>query len=106
MTTAPRSSGTVLLAAAVTAFAYAYAIVGASGQATDAPPMSVVEAAKAVAHTIDANTPKSVIGPTQFLATTAHNNVVEVQFAAKDANFFANEKAKLEDRRLALTRFY
>jgi hypothetical protein len=104
MMAVPGRSGTVLLVPAVTAFAYAFAIVGASGQAMDAPPMSVVEAAKAVAHTIDTNTSKSMNGPIVFLSATARNNVVEIQYAAKDPTSFANNKRNLDNTRLAMAR--
>jgi hypothetical protein len=92
--------------AAATVLFYACTVTYISAQTAPASPISAAEAAKAVADTIDANTPKAQIGPLTFLSATSHDNIVDVQFAAKDATFFASEKAKLDDRRLALTRYY
>ncbi|MBO0759169.1 MAG: hypothetical protein J2P54_25290 [Bradyrhizobiaceae bacterium] len=62
--------------------------------------------AKAIADTISANTIKSTQGPIVFQSATAHDNFVEIQYAAKDALFFARNKANFDSTRLALTRYY
>ena len=75
-------------------------------QTAAGPPTSPAEMAKAIAHTINANSPKSMNGPMVFQFATARGNVVEIQYAVKDAEFFARNKANLDGSRLALTRYY
>lgn len=62
--------------------------------------------AKAIAETIDAGAIKSADGPVVFQSATAHDNVVEIQYAARDATFFARNKASLDSTKLALMRYY
>jgi len=54
-------------------------------QTAAGPPTSPAEMAKAIAHTINANSPKSMNGPMVFQFATARGNVVEIQYAVKDA---------------------
>jgi hypothetical protein len=68
--------------------------------------MSTAEMAKAIAHTIEAGSPKSPDGLIVLESATAHDNVVEIQYAMKDATFFARNKANLDGSKLALARYY
>lgn len=95
-----------VLGVAATVFICAYTIADTSAQTAAGPPKSPAEMARAIAHTIDANTLKSSNGPVIFQSATAHDNVVEIQYAAKDATFFARNKTNLEGTRLSLARYY
>jgi hypothetical protein len=106
MITAFRPNGTVLLVAAMTVVAYACAIAEAPGQTTDAPPMSVAEMAKKLARNIEAVATRSTNDHQIFQSATAHDNVVEMTYAAKDATFFANNKRNLNNLTLSLTQYY
>jgi len=75
-------------------------------QTAPAPPMSTAEMAKAIARAIEAASPKSPNGLIVFESATAHDNVIEIQYAMKDATFFARNKTSLDGSKLALARYY
>lgn len=84
---------------------YAWTTTYISAQTAGTPPSSPAEMAKALARTIDANTIRSQ-GPIVFKSVTAHDNIVELEYAVKDAIGFSNNKANLGTTRLGLARYY
>ena len=75
-------------------------------QGNGSQPTTPAEMAKAIARTIDANTMKMATGPTSFVSATAHDNIVEILYATRDAKFFAENKANAESTRLTFAHFY
>lgn len=68
--------------------------------------MSPREMAQAIARTIDANAVKPTSGPLAFVSATAHDNVVEILYAARDVALFAGNKANSAGTKRALVRYY
>lgn len=68
---------------------------------------SAAEIAKAIARTIEDSTPKTPSPLMTFISATAHDNVVEVRFAAQgDPQLFARAKANTEMQRIAMAHIY
>jgi hypothetical protein len=69
-------------------------------------PTNPAEIAKAIAYTIDSSTAKGWRGPLAFVSATSHDNVVEVRYATRDAQFFESNKANANNSQLTLARYY
>jgi hypothetical protein len=67
---------------------------------------TLADVAKAIAHTIDANTVKSPGAPLAFDSATAHDNVVEVKYIANDFAAFDRFKSNSNQARAALVGYY
>ena len=74
----------------------------ASSSARETP----AEMAKAIAHAIDTNVPKTPNAPIAFESATSHDNIVEVHYTAKDARFFPHNDAERDKRRLGQAGYF
>ena len=67
---------------------------------------TLADVAKAIAHTIDANTLKSPGAQLAFDSATAHDNVVEVKYIVNDFAAFDRFKSNSKQARAALVGYY
>jgi hypothetical protein len=100
-----RSLRKAMASAAVVALIESVAIGRISAQTgTDPAFKTTADMARAIAYTIDVNSPRGA-GPMRFESATSHDNVVEVRFTVDDV-YFARAKAGADDQRIAMARFY
>jgi hypothetical protein len=64
------------------------------------------EMARAIAHAINTNTPKTTNVRIAFVSATSHDNIVEVHYMAKDARFFPHNDAERDERRLGQAGYF
>lgn len=96
-----------LIVAAASVLLLVVAIGEAGSQTTSNPePKTPAEVAKAIAHAIDANLPKTPNVVIAFESATSHDNIVEVHYTAKAARFFPHNKAEGDERRLRLAGYF